>query len=280
MSSSSILSIAAICGVLALFSASTRSAEGEKQPDSGLTAKRQQAEQLAEEGKAKEAEAAFRQLVEEARKTLGTDHAFTLMSQMQLFRLIGDDVRLQETLEQLKGVLEVQEKVLGTKHPETLETRYNLIKWLGMNRKHADCEMECRTWLKSLDQHGGTSNQQMEVVISSHDGAKHPATELVIVSLAVALAAQQKHPEAAEVLQRVTKLGNAETQFRLAVMMAQGQTFKQDPVEAYKWAALAAAQEHAQAKQSMETLESILTPEQLAEGKKRVAEFQAKKPAQ
>ncbi len=47
-------------------------------------------------------------------------------------------------------------------------------------------------------------------------------------------------------------------------------------LKAYKWVSLAAAQGKVEAKSSLETLEGNLTPEQLAEGRKRAAGFKAK----
>lgn len=47
-------------------------------------------------------------------------------------------------------------------------------------------------------------------------------------------------------------------------------------MEAYKWISLVAAQGIAEAKSSQEALENVLTPAQLAEGKKRAAEFKPK----
>jgi TPR repeat protein len=68
----------------------------------------------------------------------------------------------------------------------------------------------------------------------------------------------------------------AEAQYLLAICYAQGLGTAPDPVEAYKWVSLAAVQGKAEAKSSQETLEGNLTPEQLAEGRKRAAGFKVK----
>ncbi|MCX6872834.1 MAG: tetratricopeptide repeat protein [Verrucomicrobia bacterium] len=64
-----------------------------------------------------------------------------------------------------------------------------------------------------------------------------------------------------------------EAQFGLGGCYLNGLGVVQDPVEAYKWVLLASAQGFASARQNLPLLERDLTPEQLAEGRKRASAF-------
>ncbi len=65
----------------------------------------------------------------------------------------------------------------------------------------------------------------------------------------------------------------AAAQYNLGFCYAHGDGVAEDLVEAYKWLLLAARQGDEGAKQIMKVLESKLTLEQIAEGKKRAREF-------
>ena len=67
--------------------------------------------------------------------------------------------------------------------------------------------------------------------------------------------------------------GYAEVQYNLGGTYARGVGVEKDEVEAYKWYLLAAAQGDAKAKGHAPHLESLLTPEQITEGKRRADQF-------
>jgi TPR repeat protein len=57
------------------------------------------------------------------------------------------------------------------------------------------------------------------------------------------------------------------------VSFARGQGVQQDYVEAYKWLNLAAGQGHTNAIKNRDLLAAQMTPEQIADGQKRAAQF-------
>jgi len=67
-------------------------------------------------------------------------------------------------------------------------------------------------------------------------------------------------------------------QLRLGEMFEKGQGLPKDEIEAYKWYNLAAAKQIIGALAGLANLEKRLTPEQIAEGKKRSTEFLFKRP--
>jgi len=79
--------------------------------------------------------------------------------------------------------------------------------------------------------------------------------------------------EAAKWLRKAAEQNLALAQRTLVVCYEQGEGVAKDQVEAYKWLLLAARQGDEGAKQIMKVLESKLTSEQIAEGKKRARDF-------
>lgn len=73
--------------------------------------------------------------------------------------------------------------------------------------------------------------------------------------------------------------GYALAVFHLGMRYKKGQGVKADPIEAYKWLTLAADRGVAEAREIREEVKSGMTREQVAEGKRRAAEFVAKIPA-
>ncbi|MFH1725002.1 MAG: RDD family protein [Elusimicrobiota bacterium] len=67
--------------------------------------------------------------------------------------------------------------------------------------------------------------------------------------------------------------GNDSSQANLGAMYAEGWGVPKDPVEAYKWLHLAASQGLPRAKRNLEILGQDMTPEQIAEAKKRALRF-------
>jgi len=71
--------------------------------------------------------------------------------------------------------------------------------------------------------------------------------------------------------------GIAEAQYNLGVMYYEGAGVPGNLMQAYKWLALAAAQDHAAAKDNRDIVRDSLTPAQIAEAQKLAAEWKPKK---
>ncbi len=86
----------------------------------------------------------------------------------------------------------------------------------------------------------------------------------------------QDYAEAMKWFRLAADQGYAEAQFNLGVMYDNGQGVPQDYPEAAKWYRLAAEQGIATAKKSIETLETKMTPQQIAEAQQLAREWKAK----
>jgi hypothetical protein len=73
--------------------------------------------------------------------------------------------------------------------------------------------------------------------------------------------------------------GDALAQYNMGMRYYEGNGVTPDPVEAYQWLSLAAAQGIPDAVQARDALKGKMTREQVAEGRRRVESFVAKKPA-
>jgi len=73
--------------------------------------------------------------------------------------------------------------------------------------------------------------------------------------------------------------GEPWAQVNLAESYEKGKGVAQDYIEAWKWYDLAAAQGLRQATESRNTMMQHMTPEQIAEAKKRIAAFVSRKEA-
>ena len=85
----------------------------------------------------------------------------------------------------------------------------------------------------------------------------------------------QDYSEAAKWFRRAAEQGHAQAQSNLGMMCALGRGMERDCIEAFKWVSLAAAQGNKGALKSQNTLLKRMTPEQIAEGRRRAAEFVA-----
>jgi TPR repeat protein len=83
----------------------------------------------------------------------------------------------------------------------------------------------------------------------------------------------QDHPEAVKWYRKAGEHGLALAQCDLGVCYEKGEGVPQDSVEAYKWFSLAAAQGHEDAKRAKLSLTHKMTPEQIADGFRRVRNF-------
>jgi hypothetical protein len=68
---------------------------------------------------------------------------------------------------------------------------------------------------------------------------------------------------------KAAEQGNADAQYRLGLAYESGRGAPQDLVEAYKWFKIASAQGNKSAKIGLSLIEPYMTPEQIAEGKRR-----------
>ena len=79
---------------------------------------------------------------------------------------------------------------------------------------------------------------------------------------------------------KAAEQGDTKSQNNLGFCCERGDGVAKDEVEAYKWYLLAAAHSEAKAKDNAARLELLLTPEQTAEGKRRVEQFKPQKRTQ
>lgn len=77
---------------------------------------------------------------------------------------------------------------------------------------------------------------------------------------------------------KAAEAGSPGAQTALAIMHVEGQGTEKDPAEAYKWWTLAAQAGDADAKSNLEKLKPDITPEQIAEGQRRVEAWKASHP--
>lgn len=88
----------------------------------------------------------------------------------------------------------------------------------------------------------------------------------------------QDYAKAADCYREAAEQGLAKAQTNLGVMYAQGQGVPLDNVAAYMWFTLAAPSQPEQSRANQRLLEARMTPEQIAEGKRRAAEWQKQHP--
>ena len=85
----------------------------------------------------------------------------------------------------------------------------------------------------------------------------------------------EDHVEGAIWTRKAAEQGYAEAQSQLGMSYFQGDGVTQDDVEAYKWISLAEAQGYKRREVSLSSLESIMTPEQIARGQQMVRDFKS-----
>jgi len=84
---------------------------------------------------------------------------------------------------------------------------------------------------------------------------------------------QRNYDEARRWYQLAADQGYSRAQVNLGVMSGEGEGGPRDYVEALKWFSIAAANGDEQGRQARDALESRLTPEQVAEGRRRALEW-------
>lgn len=89
----------------------------------------------------------------------------------------------------------------------------------------------------------------------------------------------QNYAQAAEWYGKAAEQGHSRAQNNLGVLYAQGQGVPQDYATAYVWFSLASAAAQEETKAALQLLESMMTPAQIAEGKRRAEEWVKQHPA-
>ncbi len=88
---------------------------------------------------------------------------------------------------------------------------------------------------------------------------------------------EQDHAEIIKWYHEAAHQGQAETQNNLGLMYAKGWGVQQDFAEAYKWFSLSASKGVQKASKARQILASQMTPQQIAEGKRRSSIYIVKK---
>ena len=150
------------------------------------------------------------------------------------------------------------------------------IRWFQTSAKQANPDAEC--WLAVMYEQGrGVATNSTEALKWLRQAAEHgheDAQYHLGVILEKGQGVPQNLPEALKWIRKVAENTDAGAQFHLSTMYAQGRGTAQDYVEAYKWRLAAAAKDDKYGK-SLDILTNEMTKEQIAEGRKRAAEFMA-----
>jgi tetratricopeptide (TPR) repeat protein len=188
---------------------------------------------LQDQGRYRDAEPIFRQVLTERERLLGPEHPDTLAARHRLASSLDDQGRYPEAESEYRAVLTLEEKVLGSEHPTTLGTRNNLGNLLYEQGKYADAEKVYRDVLKlkekvlgiddpstfktkgnlasALDEEGKYSEsvaedrellERQEKVL----GAEHPDTLATLSNLADGLSQLGRYAEAETENRAVLKL--------------------------------------------------------------------------
>ncbi|PCG88113.1 Tetratricopeptide-like helical [Penicillium occitanis (nom. inval.)] len=82
-----------------------------------------------EQGRWKEAEELFVQVMEMRERVLDVEHPYTLSSMANLAFTLKEQGRRAEAINLLQNCERLQMKILGIRHPDTLMTSTALISW-------------------------------------------------------------------------------------------------------------------------------------------------------
>jgi TPR repeat protein len=85
----------------------------------------------------------------------------------------------------------------------------------------------------------------------------------------------QDYVKAAKWYRKAAEQGDAQAQTDLGIMYENGQGVPKDSVQAYLWVSLAAAQNNQDAITNLSSLETSMTPEQIAESKRRASDWKS-----
>jgi len=142
-------------------------------------------------GQYSDAEALFREVLQERERLLGPEHADTLNTRSNLETALYYEGKYAEDEREIRALLALKEKALGFEHPDTLKARNNLGALLFAEGKYADAETEFRAVLQLKDK-----------VL----GPEHRDTLGTRNNLASTLAAQGKYAESEAQFRALIKL--------------------------------------------------------------------------
>ena len=175
------------------------------------------------DGKSREAEMVYRQILSIYKKQKGQESADVLGIRNNLALALSAQGKHTEAEAEHRTVLPLMERVLGAEHPHTLSSRNNLALALQAQGKHAEAEVEHRARIAieervlgeehpatlssrnnlaaALQAQGKPADAEVEhrTVLSIRErvlGVEHPAALQSRMNLALALSAQGKHTEA------------------------------------------------------------------------------------
>ena len=93
-----------------------------------------------DQGRWKEAEELFMQVMETSSRVLGAEHPDTLSSMANLALTFGNQGRWKEAEELFVQVMETSKRVLGAEHPYTLTSMANLASTYGNQGRWKEAE--------------------------------------------------------------------------------------------------------------------------------------------
>ena len=202
-------------------------------PESSPSSMANLASTYSNQGRWKEAEELFLQVIETLKKVLGEEHPDTLTSISNLGSVLERQGNYKEAKAMHQRALEGREKVLGAEHPDTLTSVNNLGSVLERQSKYKEAEAMQRQALEGREKALGiehpdtlTSVNNLGSVLERQGkykeaeavhqralegrekafGAEHPDTLTSISNLGLVLGRQGKYKEA-EVMQRRAFLG-------------------------------------------------------------------------
>lgn len=166
-------------------------ADVNRDPKEWATLQNAIADLLFAQGKYRESETLFRQVIELRTRILGPGHPETLTARHRLIYVLDQEEKHAEAETEARQVVAMRERILGFEHPDTLLSRYNLASALYHAGKYPEAEAIYREVLR-LD----------EKII----GPEEPRTLAARVGLANSLNDQGKYPEAEACYREAIKL--------------------------------------------------------------------------
>jgi eukaryotic-like serine/threonine-protein kinase len=141
---------------------------------------------LCAEGRLPDCEKLHRQALAIHERTLGPEHADTLLTKLNLADVTLREGRFTEAEKLQRETIEVQLRVLGAANPETLLSQSDLARTLIHEGRYAEAEATART----------TWEGQQHAL-----GSNHPDTLNTLQLLGTAMAHNHRYPEASKLFQ-------------------------------------------------------------------------------
>ncbi|MBV8215047.1 MAG: tetratricopeptide repeat protein [Verrucomicrobia bacterium] len=103
---------------------------------------------LQDQGKYRDAEVAFRDVLTVREEALGPEHPDTLATRERLARALAFEGKYAEAEAEYRAVIQLRQKILGSEHPDALTPRNSLGNVLRLEGKYAEAEKEYRDVMK------------------------------------------------------------------------------------------------------------------------------------